>query len=564
MIRSFTIAATLMFLSLILVPMQTSAEDFDLIIRGGRIVDGSGNASFTGDVGVKDGRVSEVGDLSGQSTKDELDAAGLVVAPGFINVLSWAPESLIHDGRSLSDIKQGVTLEVFGEGWSMGPLNEAMKKESLDYQADIYYDIDWTTLGEYLEYLEKRGTSANVASFVGATTIRIHELGFEDRDPNPEELDRMRALVRTAMEEGALGVGSSMIYPPATFAETDELVALCEVAGEYGGMYISHMRSEGNQLLEAVDELIEISRRANCPAEIYHLKAAGKDNWGKLDQAIAKVEAARKEGLEITADMYTYVAGATGLSASMPPWVQEGGHEAFMERLRDSQVREQVKQEILTPSNEWENLYLAAGGPENLLLIGFKSPDLKPLTGKTLAEVAEARGVSPVDAMIDLILEDDSRIETAYFIMSEENVAKKIALPWVSFCSDAESLAPEGVFLKSNPHPRAYGSFSRLLGKYVREEGVISLEEAVRRLSSFPAETLSLEGRGRIEPGYYADLVVFDPDTIQDNATFAEPHQLAGGVQHVYVNGEQVLRDGDHTGATPGVFVRGPGYKGKR
>jgi N-acyl-D-amino-acid deacylase len=406
------------------------------------------------------------------------------------------------------------------------------------------------------------GTSVNISSFVGATTLREHEIAFADRPPTAEELERMRALARQAMEEGALGIGSSLIYAPAFYAKTDELVALCEEAAKYDGMYISHMRSEGNRLLEAVDELIDISRRAKLRAEIYHLKAAGDANWSKLDQVIAKVDAARAEGLAITADMYTYTAGATGLDASMPPWVQEGGIDKWCERLKDPATRERVANEMRTRTDEWENLLLAAGSPERVLLVGFKTDALKPLTGKTLAEVASLRGKSAEETAMDLVVEDHTRIDTVYFLMSEENVKREIALPWVSFCSDAGAPAPEGVFLKTNPHPRAYGNFARLLGKYTRDEKLISLQEAVRKLSSLPAENLHIRERGRLAPGLFADVVVFDPATIADHATFEKPHQLSTGVEQVFVNGVQVLRDGEHTGAMPGRVVRGPGWKG--
>ncbi len=550
--------------SFILITACTAPTEYDIVIRHGTIYDGSGSPPFIGDVAIDGDQIVAVGSLERARGRLEIDATGLAVAPGFINMLSWATESLIEDGRAQSDIRQGVTLEVFGEGWSMGPLNERMKKELIEQQGDITYDVQWTTLGEYLDYLVSRGISPNVASFVGATTVRIHEIGYEDRPPTPEELDRMRQLVRQAMEEGALGVGSSLIYAPAFYARTDELIELCKVAAEYGGMYISHIRSEGNRLLEAVDELITIARQAHIPAEIYHLKAAGRSNWNKLDAVIEKIEAARAEGLRITADMYTYTAGATGLDAAMPPWVQEGGLKAWIERLKDPAIRARVKREMRTPTDEWENLLLAAGSPENVLLVSFRNEKLKPLTGKTLAEVARLRGTSPEEAAMDLVIEDESRVGTVYFIMSEENIRKKIRQPWVSFGSDAEAPAPEGVFLKSNPHPRAYGNFARLLGKYVREEKIIPLEEAIRRLTSLPAENLKLDRRGRLKPGYFADIVVFDPDTIQDHATYENPHQYATGVVHVFVNGVQVLKDGEHTGATPGRVIRGPGWKGRR
>lgn len=539
------------------------SKTYDVVITSGQIYDGSGQASYVADVGIKDGHITAIGQLEADAD-NVIDAQGLAVAPGFINMLSWANESLIEDGRSQSDIRQGVTLEVMGEGWSMGPLNEKMKRQMSEFQGDIKFNIEWTTLGGYLEYLEKKGVSTNIASFVGATTVRVYAVGYEDRPAAPEELDQMRKLVGQAMREGAVGVSSALIYAPGFYARTDELIALAEMAGEYGGMYISHIRSEGNSLLEALDEFITTARKANVAAELYHMKAAGKSNWHKLDAMIEKIEEARAEGLRITADMYTYTAGATGLDAAMPPWVQAGGHRAWVERLKDPEIRRRVSNEMTTPTNEWENLYLLAGSPENVLLVEFKNERLKHLTGKTLAEVAGMRGKSPAETAMDLVIEDDSRVGTVYFLMSEENVKRQIKLPWVSFCSDAGSLAPEGVFLKSYPHPRAYGCFARLLGKYVREEKVITLAEAVRRLTSLPADNLKLDRRGKLQKGYYADVVVFDPQTITDLATFEKPHRYATGMVHVFVNGTQVLKDGEHTGAKPGRVVRGPGWNSSR
>jgi N-acyl-D-amino-acid deacylase len=538
------------------------AADYDIIIRDGIIYDGSGSTGYSADVAINDDRIAAIGDLSGDSGETVVDAKGKAVTPGFINMLSWAADSLMEDGRSLSDIRQGVTLEVFGEGMSEGPLNETMKRNELQNQGDIKFDITWTTLNEFLEHLVGRGVSPNVASFVGATTVRIYELGYENRPPTPAELERMQAHVRTAMEEGAMGVGSSLIYAPAFYAGTDELVALCEVASEYGGMYISHLRSEGNRLLEAVDELLHIAREANIAAEIYHLKAAGSDNWSKLDEVVAKLNAARAEGLHVTTNMYTYTAGATGLDAAMPPWVQEGGLRTWIERLQNPDIRARVEKEMNAPTDEWENLYFAAGSPDNLILVGFKNDELKPLTGKTLAEVAEMRGKSPSQTAMDLVVEDGSRVGTVYFLMSEENVREEIALPHMSFGSDAGSMAPEGVFMKSSTHPRAYGNFARLLGKYVREEEVIPLEEAIHKLTQLPASHLGIRDRGALKVGHFADVVVFDSGSIQDHATFADPHQLATGVEHVFVNGVHVLRDGEHTGAKPGQVVRGPGWIG--
>ena len=538
-----------------------STPEFDLVVRHGTIIDGSGAKPFVGDVAVVGDKIVAVGVVAG-SGRTEIDARGRAIAPGFINVLSWASDSLLVDPRALSDVRQGVTLEVFGEGESMGPLNAKMKAQMLENQGDLKFEIAWTTLGEYLEHLERRGVAVNVASFVGATTVREHELDHDDRPPTPKELLRMRALVRQAMQDGALGVGSSLIYAPAFYAKTDELVALCEEAAPLGGMYISHMRSEGNRLLEAVDELIDIARRAKIRAEIYHLKAAGSPNWPKLAQVIARVEAARAQGLEITADMYTYTAGATGLDAAMPPWVQEGGLDAWIERLKQPVIRARVAKEMCTATDAWENLLLGAGSAEKVILNEFKSDALKPLTGKTLAEVARMRGKTPEETAMDLVIEDHTRVGAIYFLMSEENVRRQVQLPWLSFGSDAGAPAPEGVFLKSNPHPRAYGNFARVLGLYVRDEKLMPIEDAVRRLSALPAQNLRLKQRGQLAPGYFADLVIFDPATIRDHATFEKPHQLSSGVEHVFVNGVCVLRDSVPTGALPGRAVRGPGWTG--
>lgn len=538
-------------------------EPYDVLIRNGTVYDGTGTPGVRADVGLRGDQIAAVGDLSDAVAPVVVDAAGLAVAPGFINMLSWSTESLLVDGRSQGDIRQGVTTEIFGEGESMGPYTAEMKRRRIQQQGDLKYDITWTTLAEYLQELERRGVAPNVASFVGATTIREHVVGLEDRAPTPEELETMRGLVREEMEAGALGIGSSLIYAPAFYASTEELIALCKVAAEYRGKYISHMRSEGSRLIEAVDELLRIAREVNIPAEIYHLKAAGQANWDKLDEVIAKLEAARAEGLKITADMYTYTAGATGLDAAMPPWVLDGGYEALFERLRDPATRRRIARAIVTPTTEWENLYLAAGSPDRVLLTEFKTEALKPLTGRTLAEVAAMRGKPPEEVIMDLVLEDQSRVGTVYVMMSEDNVKKQMRLPWVSFGSDAASMAPAPPFNRSNTHPRAYGNFARLLGKYVREEQVIPLEEAIRRLSGLPATNLELDRRGFLRPGLFADVVVFDPATIADTATFEEPHQYAVGVRHVFVNGTAVLTDGEHTGATPGRALGGPGRTGR-
>jgi N-acyl-D-amino-acid deacylase len=539
-----------------------ASASYSVLIRGGTIYDGSGGTPYVGDVGIRGDKIAYIGPHAPGRAAHTVDATGKAVSPGFINMLSWATESLIADGRGMSDTVQGVTLEVMGEGNSMGPLNPEMKRLAVQRQGDIKYPIRWTTLGQYLDYLQRKGITPNVASFVGATTVRVHELGEKDVDPTPAQLMRMRALVRQAMKEGALGVGSSIIYAPASYAETPELTAITTEAAKCGGMYISHMRSEGNKLLEAIDELITISKESGAPAEIYHFKQAGQPNWGKIDAAIARVEAARANGQRITADMYTYTAGATGLDAAMPTWVQSGGLEAWIKRMKDPAVRARLVQEMRTPSNDWENLLLLAGSPDRVLLIAFKNPKLKPLTGKTLAEVARMRGKSPEETAMDLVIEDDSRVGTVYFLMSEDNVKREAALPWMSFGSDEQSEEPAGVFLKSSSHPRAYGNFARVLAEYVRKDKVATLPDAIRRLTSLPATNLGIRRRGSLKPGYYADVVVFDPATVQDHATFDKPKQLATGVDDVFVNGVQVLRGGKHTGAKPGRFVRGPGWTG--
>jgi N-acyl-D-aspartate/D-glutamate deacylase len=538
---------------------STPAPDFDVIIKDGTVYDGTGAEPKQADVAIRGDRIVGIGDFKTAKAKTIIDAKGLAVAPGFINMLSWSVASLIQDGRSQSEIRQGVTTEIMGEGESMGPLNDRVREHMLRQQTDIKYDIKWNTLAEYLQYLEKRGVSCNVASFIGATTIREYVIGFDDKPPTAEQLDQMRELVRKEMEAGALGIGTSLIYPPAFYAKTEELIELCKVAAKYQGKYISHMRSEGSRLLEAVDELIRISREAKIPAEVYHIKASGRQNWPKIDDLLSRIEAAQKEGLKITADMYTYTAGGTGLDASLPPWTEDGGYPALFKRLRDPATREKIKAEVQKPTGAWENLYLDAGGPERILLVEFKSEKLKPLTGKTLAEVAKMRGKDPIDTAMDLIAEDESRIGALYFIISEDNVKKELTKPWISFGSDEASQAPEGVFLKSNPHPRAYGNFARVLGKYLRDEKVIPMKEAIRRLSGLPATNLGLDHRGFLKEGMFADVVVFDPATIADRATYEKPHQYAVGMKDVFVNGMQVLQDGEHTGAKPGRALWGPG-----
>jgi N-acyl-D-amino-acid deacylase len=539
---------------------DTAAAPYDVLISGGIVYDGSGGAPFVGDVAIRADRIVYVGPHAPSQARERVDAHGKAVSPGFVNMLAHPEVSLLADGRALSDLRQGVTLEVIGED-SMGPLNAQMKELETKREGDIRYTIDWTTLGEYLERLEHRGIAPNVASYVGAGTVRTYVLGEGDVQPTPAQLGQMRTLVRQAMEEGALGVTTALIYAPNEYAKTPELIALASESARCGGIYSVHMRSEGDRLLEGLGETIDIARASGAPAEIYHLKAAGKRNWGKLPALITAVETARAHGVRITADMYVYTAGATGLDAAMPPWVQDGGLEAWIKRLKDPAIRARVIAEMRDPAPKWENLYGAAGATGTLLL-AFKNPKLKPLTGKTLAAVAQMRGVSPEDAAVDLVIEDGSRVGVAYFLMSEDNVRREVALPWVSFDSDEQAPAPEGVFLKSNSHPRAYGNFARVLARYVREEHVLTLAQAIHKLSAFPAATLSLPDRGSLRVGDFADVVVFDPQTIQDHATYERPHQLATGVEEVWVNGVRALRHGEATGASSGRAVRGRAWTG--
>ena len=533
------------------------SKKFDTIIRNGLVYDGNGAAPFKADIGIKNDTIAFIGDLSKESAKNEVDAKGMAVSPGFINMLSWAPVSLIEDGRSQGDIRQGVTLEVFGEGESMGPLNAKMKADMQKDQSLIKYDVAWNTLGEYMQWMEKKGISTNIASFVGATTIRTNVIGEDNRDPTPAEMERMKALVKQAMEEGALGVGTSLIYPPAFFAKTQELIELCKAAAPYGGGYISHMRSEGNKLTEAVEELITIAKEAGVHGEIYHLKAAGISNWGKMDSVIRRVERARKEGIDIAANMYTYTAGATGMTAAFPPSLQDGGFGKLWRRLQDPPTRETMKKAMKTNAPDWENLYYGAGSADKVLLLGFRRDSLFKYAGKSLAEVAKLRNTTPEDAAIDLIIQDSSRVEVAYFLMSEENVRKQVALPWVSFGSDAASMATEGKFIKQSSHPRAYGNFARVIGQYVREEKLLPLELAIHKLAKVAATNLHVQKRGELKVGNYADILIFDPAKVKDKATYENPHQYAEGMQHVWVNGVQVLKEGEHTGAKPGRFVKG-------
>ena len=551
---------------LFLVPLfyycSTEAE-VDVLIQNGTVYDGTGAPPYQGTVALKGDKIFYIGPPKFFTAKKIINATDKAVSPGFINMLSWGVETLIEEGKSQSDIRQGVTLEVFGEGMSWGPLNEELKAYMKKNQGDIKYDINWTTLGEYLQFLEDKGVSTNIASFIGATTLRINAVGYEDRKPNESELALMKNLVHQGMKEGAMGIGSSLIYAPAFYSSTEELIALCKVAAEYDGLYISHMRSEGNKLLESVDELLTIADQSGIRAEIYHLKQSGKKNWYKLDQVIQKIDSARAKGLEITTDMYTYIAGATGLDASMPPWVQEGGLDQWIARLKDPAIRKKVIKEMKTDTDQWENLMRAAESSDKLILVGFKNDSLKYLTGKTLTEVAKMRRKSPEETALDLVIQDGSRVGTVYFLMTEENIKKQIKLSYMSFGSDAGTMSPEGVFSKNSTHPRAFGNFARLLGKYVREENVISLEEAIYKLTGLPASNLKIQNRGQLKKGYFADVVVFDPNEISDHATFENPMQYATGVNHVWVNGTHVLENGNHTGAYGGRFVKGPGYEKK-
>lgn len=534
-------------------------DKYDTIIRNGLVYDGNGGTPFKADIAINNDTIAFIGNLSGAKAKQDIDAKGMAVAPGFINMLSWSPVTLIEDGRSQGEIREGVTLEVFGEGESMGPLNAKMKKDMQDDQPLFKYKVDWNTLGEYMHSMEKRGISCNIASYVGATTIRTNIIGEDNRDPTPVELDSMKALVKQAMEEGALGVGTSLIYPPAFFAKTNELIELCKAAAPYGGGYISHMRSEGNKLNEAVEELITIAKEAGVHGEIYHLKAAGITNWGKMDSVIRRVERARKEGIDIGANMYTYTAGATGMTAAFPPSLQDGGFGKLWKRLQDPAIRAQMKKAMKTNATGWENLYYGAGSADKVLLLGFRRDSLFKYSGKSLAEVARIRNTTPEDAAIDLIIQDSSRVEVAYFLMSEENVKKQIALPWVSFGSDAGSMATEGNFLKQSAHPRSYGNFTRVIGHYSRDEKILTLEKAIQKLAKVAATHLHIRKRGELKTGYFADILVFDPAKVEDHATYEKPHQYATGMIHVFVNGTQVLKDGEHTNAKPGRFVKGAG-----
>ena len=550
MLRKLSLASLTLCLTL---PLFAQTASYDVLIKNGTVYDGTGGNPRRVDVAIKADKIVAIGKLKAAQAKTVVDANGLAVAPGFVNMLSHSYNSILQDGRSLGELRQGVTTQIFGEGASMGPLSEEMKKRR--------GTPAWTTLAEYLKYAEQRGISQNIASYIGATTIREYVIGLEDKKATPEQLAQMRELVRQEMEDGALGIGSSLIYAPAFYATTEELIEMCKVASQYQGKYISHMRSEGNQLLEGVQELIRIAREANIPAEIYHLKASGQANWPKMDQVIKLVEQARRDGLKITADMYTYTAGSTGLNSTLPPWTLDGGFEALFKRLQDPETRKKIADEVRQPTTDWENMWQLAGSPERILLVGFRNPALRPYIGKTIAEVAKLRGTDPIETIMDLIVEDRSRVDTVYFMMSEENVKKQLKLPWVSFGSDAASMAAEGAFLNSSTHPRAYGNFARLLGKYVRDEKVIPLQEAIRRLAALPATNLGLAQRGLLKEGYFADVVIFDPKTIADTATFEKPHQYSIGMKHVFVNGVQVLKDGEHTGNKSGRALWGPGKK---
>ncbi len=537
-----------------------STKKYDTIIRNGLVYDGNGGEPYKADIAILNDSIAFIGDLSKATAKNELDAKGLAVAPGFINMMGHSEESLFQDGRAQSDIRQGVTTEIFGES-SFGPLNANMKNQMQNGQGDVKYNVSWNTLGEYMQVLEKKGIAPNIASFVGSGAVRQYVIGEANIAPTPAQLDSMKLLVGEAMQQGALGLTNALIYPVDFFAKTDELIALAKEASKYGGTYSSHMRSEGNKILEAVEELITISKEANIPAEIFHLKAGGKDNWPKMDSVIKRVERARKEGLDITSDMYTYLAGATGMTSAFPPTLQDGGFGKLRERLQNPKIRAEMKIAMNTNAQGWENLYYGAGGAEHVLLLGFKQDSLKKFTGKTLAEAAKMRNSTPEETAMDLIVQDSTRVGVAYFLMSEENVKKQVALPWISFGSDEGSYTTEGVFLKSNAHPRAYGNFARVIGHYVRDEKVLTLQTAIQKLANLPAKHLKLQKRGELKTGYFADIVIFDPAKVKDNATFEKPHQYADGMEDVFVNGIAVFKNGEPTGNAAGRFVKGPGYK---
>jgi N-acyl-D-amino-acid deacylase len=535
-------------LSIILACTKKPVQEYDVVIRGGNIYDGSGSPHFVGDVALQHDTIAAIGDLSNAKGKKEIDAKGLAVAPGFINMLSWADRSMLMDGRAVSDVKQGVTLEIFGEGWSPGPVKRKATARPVDSL--------WTTLGGYFNYLMKKGISPNVGSFVGATSIRIHELGHDNRPPNAEELQRMKNLVRQAMEEGAMGLGSSLIYAPADYASTEELIELAKVASDYGGMYITHMRSESDNILSALNETFRIAKEANIRSEIYHLKINHARNWNKVDTVIAKIDSAQKAGLRITANMYTYQASATGLTARLPTWVQEGGAVAMRKRLRSPAIRKRVLDEMRL------GIPTKNSDPKDVMLLGFRLDSLNKIyRGKRLDEVARMHGKDADQTVLDLVIRDKSTIAAIYFLISEDNIRKMLALPYVSFGSDAAAMSDAEIFAEWGTHPRAYGTFARFLGKYVRDEKIVPLEEGVRRLTSLPAANLQLKKRGRLSPGNFADLVIFNADSIRDNATFESPKEYAEGVGHVFINGVQVLENGEHTGARPGRIIRGSGWK---
>ena len=539
----FSFFTLLVLLSLAL-PEKRPVE-YEYIIRNGIIYDGTGSAPFVGDIGIQGDTIVSIGNLKSFKSRHEIDATGLAVAPGFINMLSWAADNLIQDGHAVSDIKQGVTLEVFGEGYSPGPVVRSKR---------LATDTLWTTLGGYFTYLEHKGFAPNVASFVGATSVRIHEMGFSNRSPSEEELKRMKALVQQAMQEGAMGLGSSLIYPPAAYASTEELIELAKVASGFGGMYITHMRSEGDFILPAINETIRISREANIPAEIYHLKINLSRNWSKLDTVLAKIDSARNAGVPLTANMYPYTASGTGLTSRLPTWVQEGGAVMMRKRMQDRAVRNRVLYEMEKgiPSRNSE--------PENVLLTGFRLDELnKTYKGKTLAEAARIYGKNSDETAIDLIIKDKSRIEALYFQQSEEIVRRILQLPYVSFGSDGGAFNLETGQYPAD-HPRAFGTFARVLGKYVRDEKILTLQEAIRKLTSLPAANLKIEKRGKLQKGFFADIVAFHPDSIADLATYEDPHQYAVGMLYVFVNGVPVLHNGMHTNALPGRIIRGPGY----
>lgn len=549
--------------------LKAQTDEYDIVIANGKIVDGTGNPWFYGDVAIRGGRIVKVGRVDPARAKRTIDARGLIVAPGFIDMLGQSEQNLLIDPRAESKVFQGITTEVTGEGGSAAPLNDYILKELDPFLKHFKLTADWRTLGEYFARLERSRSAINLATYVGATQVRQYVLHDENRAPTAAELDQMRALVARAMEDGAVGISTSLVYAPAFYAKTEELIELAKVASSYGGVYATHMRNESNSIIPAIDEAIRIGREANIPVEIFHLKMAGKPNWGKMRDVIAKIEDARSNGLDITADQYPYVAGATSLGASVPPWAHEGGTARFVERLKDPATREKLKAEMRATSDKWENFYLGAGGGEGILISSVLNRDLAKYEGKRINEIARMMGgragkLDELDALFDLLIADNAQTGMIIFLMSEDDVKLALKQPWVSVGIDHGEVALTGPLAEGNAHPRGYGSFPRILGRYVRDEHVLTLEEAIRKMTSLAANRVHLLDRGIIKPGAFADVVVFDPQSIRDVATFEDPNRLSVGMRFVLVNGEPVVFEGKQTAALPGRPLRGPGYESRR